>query len=157
MSDDDLNDGERLQGRKADEVDVVELPEGPSSRSIWVLFLAGPTVWFLHFMAVYLVVEAVCTGGRPDRELLGLPLVSTFTLLATVAAVPVIAGFAVAAYRRWRDLERTVSGQSDDREEEETVARGHDRALAFAGFALGLLFILGVLFTGLPALWLTPC
>lgn len=156
MSPDHLDDDERLQGRKADEVDVVELPEAPSSRMIWVLFLAGPTVWFLHFMAVYLVVEAVCTGGRAERALWGLPLVSTFTLLATVGAVVVIVGFAVAAYRRWRDIEGVVPHQKDEREEE-AVARGHDRALAFAGFALGLLFILGVLFTGLPALWLTPC
>lgn len=155
MSPDDRDD-DRLQGRKADEVDVVELSVGASSRSIWVLFLAGPTVWFLHFMAVYLVVEAVCTGGRVERELWGLPLVSAFTVLTMVAAVVVIAGFAVAAYRRWRDIEVEVSQQHDEREEE-AAARGHDRALAFAGFALGLLFIVAVLFTGLPALWLTPC
>lgn len=153
---DDIGGDERLQGRKADEVDVVDLPDAPSSRTIWVLFLAGPTIWFAHFMLVYLVAEAVCVGGRPDRELWGMPLVSTVTVVATVAAVVAIAAFTAVAYRRWRQDEALVDGQGDD-EEELAAAVGRDRALAFAGFVLGVLFVVAVLYTGAPALWLTPC
>ena len=28
-----------------------------------VVFLGGPVIWFSHFMVVYLVAEAGCTGG----------------------------------------------------------------------------------------------
>lgn len=153
---DEISSDERLQGRKADEVDAVDLPEAPSSRTTWVLFLAGPTIWFAHFMLVYLVAEAVCVGGRPDRELWGMPLVSTVTLIATVIAVAAIAAFAVAAYRRWRQDEALVDHQADE-EEWRISAAGRDRGLAFAGFALGVLFVVAVLYTGAPALWLTPC
>jgi hypothetical protein len=46
----------------------VEVSGDGRTRSAIALFLAGPLIWSLHFMVVYLVAEAGCTGrGRGSR------------------------------------------------------------------------------------------
>lgn len=145
----------RKPGHKSSEVDVVGLPTRGGSWRIWVLFLAGPTIWFLHFSVVYLAAEWLCKVADVDGRLLGLPAVSALTVIATLIAVAVILALAVPAYRRWRTDEPDPAETDDP--SAGAAAEGHDRALMFAGFILGLLFALAVLMVGLPAVWLQPC
>lgn len=119
-----------------------------SQRRLYALFLAGPVIGFVHFMAVYLLVEAACAVGALDRELLGLPLLATLTLVATGVAVVAAAVPTALAYRRWR------AAASGDGWLEVTDGQP---GLAFAGFLLGLIFITTVCFVGLPAAFLQPC
>jgi hypothetical protein len=148
---------QRTPGHKRDEVDVVAVPERPGTATTWTLFLAGPTIWFLHFLAVYLVTEAVCTLGEDaGGRWLGLPTVSGYTLAATAVAVVTMAGSTTASYRRWRAEERARRSADGDGSDA-AAGRGKDRALAFAGFLLGVLFVVAVLMVGLPAIWLSPC
>ena len=100
------------------------------------LFLAGPVIWIAHFMAVYLVAEALCTAEVDAGTLLGLPTVTAVTLLATVPAV-----LATALLARWALR----------------VSKGPHGGLAFIGFLMGLLFVVALLFVGIPPVFLRPC
>lgn len=111
-------------------------PRGVSGA--WLALLAGPVIWFLHFMLVYLVVEAACASGASSFRVLGLPWVSFATLAATILAAGAIAFLTMRAYRL--------------RGDEDAFA-----VLTLAGVLLGLLFTFAVLFVGLPALFLRPC
>lgn len=117
--------------------------------SVWVLLLAGPVLWFAHFMAVYLLVEGACALDTMGGDLLGFPALATLTLAATGAAVAITAATTTMAYRRWR---RDPSPGHDWL----SVTDGN-AGLAFAGFVLGLVFAAAILFVGVPAAFLDPC
>ena len=120
----------------------------------WVAFLGGPFTWLVHFMLVYLVVEAGCTGDGPGLRLFDPPVPSLATLVATALATVVTLGFARWGYKRWvagadgpaAGESGDLSGPLPDRD------RDHGGTLAFAGFLLSMFSFVGVLFVGLPAL-----
>ncbi len=113
------------------------------------LFLAGPLIWMSHFMAVYVLGEAVCAADV-EAQFLGLHVFSSLTLIATMAAGAATIVTTVCAYRRWRSSgvgwngsQGGGDGVSHDAEQE-----GH---LALAGWLLGTLFVISLVFVGLPA------
>jgi hypothetical protein len=136
---------------------AVDVSRDRRARVTWVFFLAGPVIWFVHFMVVYLAVEAGCTGDGPGLRLFNPPVPAIVTIAATAVAAIACLGFAGWAQVRWRaskhqpaaDEARDLSGDLKD----------HDRggSLAFAGFLLSLLFFVAILFVGLPALVLPAC
>lgn len=114
---------------------------GAAARMRWVLLLAGPVIWFTHFIAVYLATEVGCAVGGFGFRLLGLEGVAFVTVAATVIAAVAIAGFTVLALARWR------AGRRGDL---------HNATL-FTGVLLGLFSLVAVLFVGIPAVVLQPC
>jgi hypothetical protein len=113
--------------------------------SIAVL-LAGPVISSVHFLLVYLTVEAGCTGDGPGLDSFDPPVPTVVTLIITAVAGVACAATAWWGFRRWR-------GRQPERGDE-----GVDRQpLAFAGFLLSLLGLTTVLFVGLPALFLAAC
>ncbi len=112
------------------------------ARITWVVFLGGPVTWITHFMLVYLVVEAGCTGDGHGFDAFDPPVPAATTLAATGVAVLVCLGFAVWSYRRWR---AATSGPAD-------ALREASGVMAFAGFLLAMFSAVAVLFVGLPAL-----
>lgn len=117
------------------------------SRTIWILFLAGPVIWYGHFWLVYLLVEAVCDAGGSDARWLGLRPLSFVTVATTAVAAATALLFTAWAWRRFRH-----GGDHSDPDVAENEA-----ALAFAGVLLGLFFFVSILFVGVPALFLRPC
>lgn len=142
---------------------AVDVSRDRRARVIWVVFLAGPLTWFAHFMLVYLVAEAGCTGGGPGLRLLDPPVPTVVTLAATAVAAVACLGFAAWGYREWRVSTRQLAAGGPGATGGAGIGAGgltdHDlsRSLAFAGFLLSLLSFLAVLFVGLPALVLPPC
>lgn len=131
---------------------AVDVSRDRLARSTWVAFLGGPLTWLLHFMLVYLVVEAGCSGDGPGLRLFDPPVPSVVTLVATALAALVTLGFARWGYMRWvstaegpaADEAGDLSGPHADRDRGGT--------LAFAGFLLSMFSFVAVLFVGLPAL-----
>lgn len=115
------------------------------------LLLAGPLLWTTHFMLVYLVVEAGCTGEGPGLRVFNPPVPTVVTLAATAVAAVACLATAALAYRRWRARREQRSGDGGP----EPV--DHGGSLAFAGFVLSLLGAVQVLFVGVPALVLPAC
>jgi hypothetical protein len=134
---------------------AVDVSPDRLARVTWVVFLGGPVVWFTHFMVVYLVAEAGCTGDGPGLEAFDPPVPSALTLIVTVVAALGCLAFAAWGYRRWAASRRGpaaddpasvpggLSGPYEDRDRGGT--------LAFAGFLLSVFSFLAVLFVGLPA------
>jgi hypothetical protein len=127
------------------------------ARFALAMFVAGPVIWSVHFMVVYLVVEAGCGGEGPGLRLFDPPVPKAVTLAATAAAAAAALACARWSWRRWR-----AGGAMPAADEAGDLAGGlqdRDRGgtLAFAGFLLSLLSVVTVLFVGLPALVLPSC
>jgi hypothetical protein len=121
------------------------------------MFVAGPVIWSVHFLLVYLVTEAGCSGDGPGLTLFDPPVPRVVTLAVTAAAVAAALACAGWSWRRWR-----ASGAEAAAEAAADLAGGHqdrDRGgtLAFAGFLLSLLSVVTIVFVGLPALVLPSC
>ncbi len=132
----------------------VDVRRDLQARDTWLVLLAGPVIWFGHFMFVYLVAEAGCTGDGPGLSVFDPPVPTIVTLAATAVAALACVGFAVWAYRRWR-IGRgpgATGGRARDIAGEDPGGK-----LAFAGYLLSLVSIFSVLIVGLPALVLPPC
>jgi hypothetical protein len=128
-------------------------------RARWALamFVSGPVIWSVHFMVVYLVTEAGCTGDGPGLRLFDPPMPKVVTLVATAAAAAAALACAGWSWRRWQ-----AGGSVRAADEAADFAPGlreRDRGgtLAFAGFLLSLLAVVTILFVGLPALVLPAC
>jgi hypothetical protein len=123
---------------------AVDVTVDPRTRTTVVVFLAGPVILIVHFLVVYLVVEAGCTGDGPGFTLFDPPVPALATLAATAVAALACCGSAWWGYRRWR-----------------SAPAGEDlvdhQPLAFVGFLMSLLALVTVLFVGLPALVLEAC
>lgn len=130
----------------------VDLARDRQARTVWVVFLAGPVIWFAHFMVVYLVAEAGCTGGGTGLRLLGPPVPAVVTGVATVVAVAACVVSAVWGMRWWRrDRDRAGDG-AHDRHELAGFA-----SLAFVGALLSWLAVVSVLFVGVSGAVFTGC
>lgn len=131
----------------------VDLRADHRARSLWAVFLVGPVTWFGHFMLVYLVAEAGCTGGGPGLEVFAPPVAATVTVVATIVAAAVCAAAAWWGYRWWRAAAATVGSH----EHLESVDDRRSGSLAFVGFVLSTFSVVAVLFTGAPALVFGSC
>ena len=144
---------------------AVDVSRDVRARSIWAVFLAGPVIWFVHFVLVYMAVEVGCNGSGPGLRLLDARAAALVTLVATGVAALACLGAAAWGYRWWRRPGSTEAGGGDTAGAEgrgSNTSDGGDsddprRALAFAGFLLSLLSLLSVLVVGLPALALQTC
>ena len=129
----------------------VDVARDRPTRITWVVFLGGPVIWFVHFMVVYLVAEAGCTGDGPGLNVFDPPVPATVTLATTAVAAAGCLGFAAWAHRWWRASRDGPA--ADDAPELSGGLAERDRGgtLAFAGFLLSLGSFVAVLFVGLPA------
>ncbi len=130
---------------------AVDIARDIRARDTWLVLLAGPVIWFGHFMVVYLVAEAGCTGSGPGLEVFDPPVPATVTIVATVVALAACLAFAAWGLRRSRH--GVPEGDADD----EPSAQERHRALAAVGTLLSLLSATAVLFVGIPALVFTGC
>jgi hypothetical protein len=128
-------------------------------RARWALamFVAGPVIWSVHFMVVYLVTEAGCTGDGPGLRLFDPPVPKVVTLAATAAAAVAALASAGWSWRRWQASDSVPA--ADEAADLAGSLRDRDRGgtLAFAGFLLSLLAAVTILLVGLPALVLPSC
>ncbi len=131
---------------------AVDVSRDRLTRVGWVVFLGGPVIWLTHFMLVYLVAEAGCTGGGPGLRLFNPPVPSAVTLAATAVTATGCLAFAAWGHRRWVAARHGVAaddpgGLSGPHEE-----RDRGGTMAFASVLLSLFSFVAVLFVGLPAL-----
>ena len=128
-------------------------------RSRWALamFVSGPVIWSVHFMLVYLVTEAGCSGDGPGLSLFDPPVPKAVTLATTAAAAAAALACAMWWYRRWRASEHEPAADEAGDLAGGLTDRDRGGTLAFAGFLLSLLSVVTILFVGLPALVLASC
>lgn len=115
--------------------------------SLWTLFTA-PVVWALHFLTCYIVAAIYCE--KPDLLAANFNNLRLAIAALTLVALTMIVLSAVLAWRQWG------FGSGDAPHDEPTR---QDR-LFFQGYATlllsGLSFV-AVLFTAMPAIFITGC
>jgi hypothetical protein len=136
---------------------AVDVSQDRPARVIWAALLAGPVILMTHFMVVYLVAEAGCTGDGHGLDALDPPAPEVVTVVAT--SVAAVACLIVAAwnFRRWRSSigptaaagARWPFGDVDDAD-----GRG---SVAFAGLLLATLSCATVVLVGVAAPFLPAC
>jgi hypothetical protein len=136
---------------------AVDVSRDRRARVVWVAFLAGPVIWFAHFMIVYVAAEAGCSGDGPGLELFDPPVPTILTLVATVVAAVACLWTTVWTWRRWRGRPRTQPWGATDDLAADLEQDDRDGLLSFAGFLLSVLSFVSILFVGLPALVLPAC
>ena len=137
----------------------VDLAPDRRARRIWVVLLGGPVIWFAHFMVVYLVAEAGCTGGGAGLGAFDPPVPRIVTVASTAIAALACAAVAWRGHRLWRALDAGALDDTDRHGEGAGWGVGRDPggALAYAGFLLASVFTVAVLFVGVPAPFLSAC
>jgi hypothetical protein len=130
---------------------AVDVSRDIRNRSTLAMFLAAPVIWSVHFMVVYLIVEAGCTGEGPGLALFDPPVPTVVTLVATAVAAVGCLVAAAWSYRRWR------AGRLEPADGPGLEPPDRGGTLAFAGFLMSLLGFMIVLFVGLPALVMPAC
>jgi hypothetical protein len=107
---------------------------------LWFSVLTGPLAWTLHLLVSYPLVPVACAADQPWL----LHAVTIATELITIAA-------AYVGYRGWQE------SRSDPDTGVRGRASGYRHFLSLSGLLMSLLFILVILFEGLPAVLLSPC
>ncbi len=134
---------------------AVDMARDRRTRRLWGLLLGGPVLWISHFMFVYLVAEAGCSGDGPGLELFDPPLPRTVTLVATALAAAACIPLAAGALHRWRQATQQAAGDDDEPDE---IGKGAGRGtVPFAGFLLSAFSIVAIVSVGLPAAFLPAC
>jgi hypothetical protein len=126
---------------------AVDVSADRRARLSLAMLVAGPVISSVHFLVVYLAVEAGCNGEGPGLRLFDPPVPTVVTLAATALAALACLGSARWGWRRWRA----------DQEAGDLDRPGWGGSLALAGFLMSLLGLVTVLFVGLPALVLPAC
>lgn len=129
---------------------AVDVTPDLRARANYVVLLAGPVIWSVHFMAVYLVTEAGCADEDAAIAAFAPPVPEIVTLVATVVAAIASVAAAVWAWRRWR----AAALRSEDQTKVDTEMHG---AMAFVGLGLSVLALFTVLAVGVPAAVLPTC
>jgi hypothetical protein len=130
----------------------VDIARDREARTVWVVLLAGPVLWFAHFMLVYLVAEAGCTGEGTGLRLFDPPVPAVTTVVATVVAAVACLGTMAWGLRWWR-RDRDRRGDPGYTAQEFSAFA----SLAFVGALLSGLSFLAVLFVGVSGVVFTGC
>jgi hypothetical protein len=115
----------------------VHIPRDPQAWITAFIFAGGPILWFAHFMFVYVVAEAGCTGEGQGLRAFNPPVPLVVTLATTALFAVAVAAIAIWAFRRWR--------------------RGVHGGMAFGGLLLSCLSLIAILWVGMPAVLFPGC
>ncbi len=106
---------------------------------LWTGVLAGPTVWFIGFLANFALAPWACTLGWKAA----LFVIAAISLVLTAAS-------GLLSWKLWRQVGIELPGESGG-------AVAHERSLALAGVLLSAMFFLVVLAQFVPNVLLGGC
>ncbi|WP_287112565.1 hypothetical protein [Mesorhizobium sp.] len=113
----------------------------------WTLFTA-PVVWAAHFLVCYIGAAVYC--AKPELIGLSFSAVRAGIAAATLIALSLIALSAWLAWRQW-------GFGTDDPPHDDPTRRDRTLFQGFATLLLSGLSFIAVIFTAMPALFLTGC
>ncbi|TIP83639.1 MAG: hypothetical protein E5X63_20800 [Mesorhizobium sp.] len=115
--------------------------------TLWTLFTA-PVVWVAHFLVCYIGAAIYC--AKPELVGLSFSAVRAGIAAATVIALSLIALSAWLAWRQW-------GFGTDDPPHDDPTRRDRTLFQGFATLLLSGLSFIAVIFTAMPALFVTEC
>jgi hypothetical protein len=111
--------------------------------------LAGPIMWAVHFVLVYMVAEFGCRANFVNLTYFSPDGIRTFIFGVTVVFVLGVASGGIIAYRSWNTLQNNGEGDSPRNERTQFLVK--------MGLFLSALFILSIIFTAMPAFFTNAC
>lgn len=118
--------------------------------ALWFVGLAGPTLWMLQLLANYVLVSIACRTGLASGEILGIDGVHLLLMGIMLGLALVVLYAGLTAFR----IARRV-GVDEERGAGASLTRR--RFMAFAGVLYSILFAIGIIWSGLPAFFVSPC
>jgi hypothetical protein len=115
--------------------------------TLWTLFTA-PVVWTAHFLVCYIGAAVYC--AKPELVGLSFSAVRAGIAAATLIALSLIALSGWLAWRQW-------GFGTDDPPHDDPTRRDRTLFQGFATLLLSGLSFIAVIFTAMPALFLTEC
>ncbi|RWE54805.1 hypothetical protein [Mesorhizobium sp.] len=115
--------------------------------TLWTLFTA-PVVWAAHFLVCYIGAAVYC--AKPELVGLSFSALRAGIAAATLIALSLIALSAWLAWRQW-------GFGTDDPPHDDPTRRDRTLFQGFATLLLSGLSFIAVIFTAMPALFLTEC
>jgi hypothetical protein len=118
--------------------------------------IAGPLVWTVHFLTLYIFTAIACAHGFFDHEIFGVRVVPLVGGAVTLVAVALILDALVLSYRRWR-------GKPSDGElaplppHDRSDVASRRRFMAYAGFLLSGLALIATIWETLPIVFFATC
>lgn len=113
-------------------------------------FMVAPVLWFGYFVAVYALQGAGCAIGLDDAQLFGVSALTLSLLGLTAAAVLAMLLVGAWSFRSWHRLREPIG-------ERQRQAYRPASFLAFGALLHAGLFLVAVLWTGVPILLLESC
>lgn len=125
-------------------------------RDSLLTLIAGPMVWAVHLLVVYITAAIACAHGFFHDELLGIRTVPLIGGGATLIAVALIADALFISARRWRgrpfDGERVPLPPHDSND-----VASRRRFMAYAGVLLSGIALIGTVWQSLPIIFFASC
>lgn len=128
------------------------------SSLLWFGIFGAPVFWSLQLLVIYAMIAHGCLPGPDTASGLNPAILQNLSLIVTTVAIAGSLAAAWASFSAWRGTHHepaashTVSHISMMESGE-----GRTRFMAFAGILMSGVFLLAVLFTGLPLLILPAC
>ena len=118
--------------------------------------IAGPLVWTVHFLTLYIFTAIACAHGFFDHEIFGVRVVPLAGGAVTLVAVALILDALLLSYRRWRG--KPSDGEPaplPPHDRNEVLIRR--RFMAYAGFLLSGLALIATIWETLPIVFFATC
>jgi hypothetical protein len=118
-----------------------------SSLTLGYSILAGPVLWFVHFVLVYAVAEFGCRANFNNLLVVTPGTIQILILVISAIILVLVGAAALFAYRAWQAARHNgISTESS-----------HYDFLAMMGVLLSALFLFIIVFTTLPTFFLSVC
>jgi hypothetical protein len=119
-----------------------------TARWLWLGLLGAPSIWMVHFLAIWMIAEWGCLAGWSGFTLLGFQAITVLLVIVTCIALPLVVAAGLLAWRNWRWARASTN---------EYEADNRSVYMGFGGVALSTLFGFAILLESLPALLLGLC
>ena len=120
-----------------------------SQRSLWFGFAAAAGAWLADGFIWQIVTSQACQDGTGDWGLLSGTAVRLLLGAITVALLAVAVAGAFSSYSNWKRLSNDQLVHAE--------APGREQFMAFIGMIVGVVFIVGIVWAGLPLVLLDVC
>jgi hypothetical protein len=118
-----------------------------SAGTLWFRFLAGPVIYFIYFVAAWVLAEFGCLAGLGQVKFLGVNPIYAGVLAFTLIAALLTLYVGVTSYRQWRAL-RQAAAQANG---------GAPGFMLFVGIWFDAIFGVVILLTAVPMLLGSAC
>ena len=118
--------------------------------------IAGPLVWTVHFLTLYILTAIACAHGFFHQEVLGVRVVPLVGGAVTLVAVALILDAAVLSYRRWRGMPSEGQPAPLPPHDANDLA-SRRRFMAYAGLLLSGLALIATIWETLPIVFFATC